>query len=124
MSTFVTLNDIKPFIAKSIYNALYQDFSTGVTYFDKIEPEVKSLIESVSGLDLDTPPDWIKYPSALIFSKIAKRLLTEIDPVFNQTIEKDYEAALEMIRAKASQDITPPDNSSSFNGSIGDIYEW
>lgn len=129
MSTFVTLDDLKPFMSRSIYNILNQDVSTGLKYFTAIEPEVVNIIETV-GTDIDlsvSVPDWIKYPAAAVFSKVAKRLLTELDPVFSQTLEQDYQAALEMIRIRSMQESTsgePSDNSSSFNGTIGDTYEW
>lgn len=129
MSTFVTLDDLKPFMSRSIYNILNQDVSTGLKYFTAIEPEVVNIIETV-GTDIDlsvSVPDWIKYPAAAVFSKVAKRLLTELDPVFSQTLEQDYQAALEMIRIRSMQESIsgePSDNSSSFNGTIGDTYEW
>lgn len=129
MSTFVTLDDLKPFMSRSIYNILNQDVSTGLKYFTAIEPEVVNIIETVGTyIDLSVSvPDWIKYPAAAVFSKVAKRLLTELDPVFSQTLEQDYQAALEMIRIRSMQESIsgePSDNSSSFNGTIGDTYEW
>ncbi|HPN38271.1 MAG TPA: hypothetical protein PL041_07695 [Melioribacteraceae bacterium] len=121
--SFINLSQIKPYVKPSIYAALSDEVSEGVTNFDTLNPQVDYIISSHYGISVPEDDTETKYhlPAALILQRLAKNLLVDLSDDFNTEIEKDYVFAGELL---SGMQVTTPDIANSLIKPIIGVDEW
>ncbi|MEM4626458.1 MAG: hypothetical protein QXF70_03480 [Candidatus Bilamarchaeaceae archaeon] len=121
--SFINLEKIRPYVKPSIYAALSDEVSEGVTNFDTLNPQVDYIISTHYGITVPTDDSETKYhlPAALILQRLAKNLLTDLSEEFNAEIEKDYVFANELL---SGMQISTPDLSNSVVKPLSGVDEW
>lgn len=136
--SFVTLEQIKPFINKGFYDKLNSDFTAAIAkpptpavkWFDKIVPEIDNFINNLT--DIDTPassdntPNGFIMPVAKLFEYFLLTHFTDLNPDNRERITKDFDQAKQLLieySASLSFD-TFKDKSKSFTKKMNNLYEF
>jgi len=125
--SYITIDNVKPYVKPSIYSALTSEVTDNVTNFDLLNPQVDYMINSRFGIDIPANAEIAKYhyPASLFLQRIAKNLLTDLTEDFNAEIEKDFVFASELLNQMQSiAGVEPVDTSKSIIGEITGVEEW
>lgn len=121
--SFIDLDNAKPFIKNTIFQALQDEISDEETFFSSLNPQVDIFINSKFGIAIPADNDVAKYhlPASLILQKLAKNLLSDVSEEFNKEIEEDYLFALSLFE---NMQTTAVDTSKAVNGTLGGLDTW